>query len=187
LGQALVRFENIFDHDMLVNNNLHPYGGVNFHVVLYNATRNWRVVQFNQECWLMLIGFPLDYWNTDSIQNALASFGRMIMWENDREHLARLMVRVRVNDLREVPYFLVGTEAEGFQGESWTVQVEIVEQELIGALPADEEHVPVLNDNGNPLMFDFFGLGQQGMAPHRQGNNQNWGHNGGGENVGQMT
>jgi hypothetical protein len=45
----------------------------------------------------------------------------MIMWENDREHLARLMVRVRVTDLREVPYFLVLTEAEGFQGGSWIV------------------------------------------------------------------
>jgi hypothetical protein len=27
LGQALVRFDNIFDHDLLVNNSLHPYGG----------------------------------------------------------------------------------------------------------------------------------------------------------------
>jgi hypothetical protein len=64
----------------------------------------------------MLLGFPLDYWNNDSIQNAPSSFGRMIMWENDRDHLARLMVRARVTDLQEVPYFLVLTEAEGFQG-----------------------------------------------------------------------
>jgi hypothetical protein len=41
----------------------------------------------------MLLGFPLDYWNNNNIQNALASFARMIMWENDRNHLARLMVR----------------------------------------------------------------------------------------------
>jgi hypothetical protein len=82
----------------------------------------------------MLLGFPLDYWNNDSLQNVLASFGRMIMWENDRDHLARLMVRARVTDLREVPYFLVLTEVEGFQGESWIMQVEIVDQEMLGAL-----------------------------------------------------
>jgi hypothetical protein len=34
--------------------------------------------KINQECWLMLLGFPLDYCNNDSIQNALASFERMI-------------------------------------------------------------------------------------------------------------
>jgi hypothetical protein len=150
---------------MLVNNSPHPYGGVNFQVVHHNATRNWRVIQFNLECWLMLLGFPLDYWNNDSIQNALGSFRCMIMWENDQDHLARLMVRVQVIDLREVPYFLVLTKAEGFQGVSWIVQVEIVEQEMLGALSADEEPVPVLQENGQPMMFDFFGLGQQGMGP----------------------
>jgi hypothetical protein len=69
----------------------------------------------------MLLGFPLDYWNNDNIQSTLASSARMLMWENDRDHLARLMVRARVTDLQDVPYFLVLIEAEGFQGESWMV------------------------------------------------------------------
>jgi hypothetical protein len=42
---------------LLVNNSPHPYEGVNFHVIHHNAARNWRVIQFNQEHWLMLIGF----------------------------------------------------------------------------------------------------------------------------------
>jgi hypothetical protein len=36
LGQALVRFGNIFYRDLLVNNSPHPYGGVNFHVVRHS-------------------------------------------------------------------------------------------------------------------------------------------------------
>jgi hypothetical protein len=40
LGHALVRFENIFDRDLLVNNSPHPYGGVNFTLVRHNAARN---------------------------------------------------------------------------------------------------------------------------------------------------
>jgi hypothetical protein len=52
-----------------------------------------------------------------------------------REHLARLMVRACVTDLWLVPYFLMLTEAEGFQGESLTIQVEIVEQKMLRALP----------------------------------------------------
>jgi hypothetical protein len=33
-------------------------------------------------------------------------------------------------------------------------------------------------------MFDFFGLGQQGMSSHQQADNQIWGQHGGGEQVG---
>jgi hypothetical protein len=65
-----------------------------------------------------------------------------------------------VTDLQDVPYYLVLTKAEGLQGESWTIQVEIVEQELLGALLTDEEPVLEQQVNGNPLMFDFCGLSQ---------------------------
>jgi hypothetical protein len=65
------------------------------------------------------------------------------------------------------------------------VQVEIVEQEMLGVLPADEELVPGQQVNGNPLMFDFFGLGKQGLTPHREDNNQNWELDAFGERVGQ--
>jgi hypothetical protein len=36
--------------------------------------------------------------------------------------------------------------------------VEIVEQEMLGALPVDEEQVPEQNVQVNPLLFDFFGM-----------------------------
>jgi hypothetical protein len=138
-----------------VNNSPHPYGGVNFTVVRHNAARNKRVVQFNHECWLVMLRFPLDFWTTDYIQTALAPFGRMLMWENDRNHMTRLMVRARVSDLQDAPQFIVVTEAEGFQGESWMVQVEIIEQELLGGFPTDEEPVIEQLAQGNPVPFDF--------------------------------
>jgi hypothetical protein len=50
--------------------------------------------------------------------------------------------------------------------------VEIVEQEMLRALPVDEEAIPLPQVQDNPLSFDFFGLGQQGLAPQQQ-NNQN--------------
>jgi hypothetical protein len=75
LGQALVRFVNVHDRDVLVNNSPHLYGGVDFTLVRHNEGQNWRALNFNRECWLMLMGFPLDYWNQDCIQNAIASFG----------------------------------------------------------------------------------------------------------------
>jgi hypothetical protein len=61
----------------------------------------------------MLLGFPLDYWNSGDIQSWIASFGKIILWENDMHNLARLMVHARVTDLQDVPHFLVLTDAEG--------------------------------------------------------------------------
>jgi hypothetical protein len=55
---------------------------------------------------------------------------------------------------------MVLTDAEDFNGESWTVLCEILEQELLGHLPADEEHVPAIPENGQPPLFDFLGLGR---------------------------
>jgi hypothetical protein len=42
------------------------------------------------------------------------------------------------------------------------VQCEILEQRILGGFLADEEEAPTLNGNGNPSIFDFFGLGQPG-------------------------
>jgi hypothetical protein len=77
----------------------------------------------------------------------------MMLWQNDRDNLARLLVRAWVTDLQDVPHFLVVTETE------WIVQCEILEQHLFDILPPDEGQVPIQGENGNPLMFDVFGLG----------------------------
>jgi hypothetical protein len=55
LGQVLVRFENAHDMDSLVVNGLHPYGDVQFSFVRHNQAHNWRLMNFNCECWLMLL------------------------------------------------------------------------------------------------------------------------------------
>jgi hypothetical protein len=54
---------------------------------------------------------------------------------------------------------------------------------MLGALPADEDPIPVPQVQDNLLPFDFFGLSQQGLAPEQQ-NNQNWAHNAFGEQIG---
>jgi hypothetical protein len=41
----------------------------------------------------MLLGFTLDHWNHYAVQNAIGSFGRVILWEKDLDYRARLLVR----------------------------------------------------------------------------------------------
>jgi hypothetical protein len=51
------------------------------------------------ESWLMLLGSPLDHLSHDCIQHAIGSFGRVLLWENDMSHLAKLLVRARITYL----------------------------------------------------------------------------------------
>lgn len=63
----------------------------------------------------MLLGFPSEFWDQQSIENSICSFGRLLSWENDPSNLARLIIRARVVDLEKVPEFIVITEGEGFK------------------------------------------------------------------------
>jgi hypothetical protein len=176
LGQGLVHLGNAHDRDLLVENSPYQYGDVEFLFTRHNQGRNWRVLNFTRECWLMLMDFPLDFWNHESIQNAVASFGKVILWENVRSFLTRLLVRARVIELVDVPHFIVLIDTQGSQSQSWTIQCEILQQHLLEVLPQDEEPVPSPLDNGQPPMFEFCGLGLPGAGPFHHHEPENEDH-----------
>ncbi|AQK59250.1 hypothetical protein ZEAMMB73_Zm00001d053314 [Zea mays] len=78
---------------------------------------------------------------------ALVRF-RVLMWDPDPNNATRLLVRARVTSLQEVPQFIAFSVAEGFQGVSWTVQCDIVQQFMLGAQPQDEDPVPPYPHDG---------------------------------------
>jgi hypothetical protein len=108
----------------------------------------------------MLLGFPLDYRSSEHLQAAIGSFGRLILWEEDRSNVSRTLLHVRVTSLEEVPQFIVFSEAEGFVGDSWTVQCEIIQQNMLGGQAQDKDPIPPTSEDGQQLPLVFFGLGQ---------------------------
>ena len=59
------------------------------------------------------------------------------------------------------------SESEGFASDSWTVQCEILQHNLLGGGPPEEDLVPDLPvGDGGP--FAFFGLGQPGVGPAQE-------------------
>jgi hypothetical protein len=139
----LVRFENIYDRDNYIAWSPHPYGDVTFTFVKHNEGRNWRMMEYNCECWLMLLGFPLDFWSTEHVQSAIDSFGRVLHWEEDHSNLARMLVKARVTDLVDIPRHIVFSESEGFRGQPWTIQCEIMHQNILGAQPRHQMMIPI--------------------------------------------
>jgi hypothetical protein len=110
--------------------------GFSFTVIRHNEAWNQRALNFNHECWLLLLGFPLDFWTHEHIQNAVGSFGTVLMWDPDPSNVTRLLVRARVTSLQEVPQFIAFSDVEGFQGVFWTIQCDIVQQFMLGAFPS---------------------------------------------------
>jgi hypothetical protein len=52
------------------------------------------------------------------LQHAIASFGKLLTWEEDKSNRNRLLVKARVTDLEDVPKHIVMSENDGFQGET---------------------------------------------------------------------
>ena len=97
---------------------------------------------------MLLLGYPPDYREDEFVVNTIGSNSRVISWVDDGRHLSRILVRACVVDYESIPQFLVLTDGEGFQGESWMVQCEVLQGHLLGGLPQDED--PTLGPNDFP-------------------------------------
>ena len=84
----------------------------------------------------------------------------MLIFEADERYMTRLLVRARVKDVQKVPQFIVYEDPDTIDGESWTIQCEVLQQKPQGGGPPDEDPIPENLDLELGLPFDFFGLGQ---------------------------
>jgi hypothetical protein len=148
LGQVLVQFYSVLEHDNLVLLGPQQYLDATFTALRHNDAWNHQALFFNRECWLMLLGFPPDYRSSEYLQAAIGLFGRLILWEEDHHNVTRTLLRVRVTSLEEVPQFIVFSEADGFVRDSWTVQCEIIQQNMLGGQAQDEDPIPHALEDG---------------------------------------
>jgi hypothetical protein len=112
----------------------------------------------------MLLGTNIDFWSDVHMNKILGDHGHIIAWEEDPNHIARVLVKARVVNLEGIPWFIVSTKGPGFNGDSSTIQVEIIQARMLGGLDPDED-IPPGPDDLQPEFFDFFGFGQPGHGP----------------------
>jgi hypothetical protein len=92
-GQAYVQVAHLRDRDMLINNSPHVFGDISISFSKHNEGINWSRAQLNRECWILLVGPPLDNWSTEDVTAIVCKFGRLIIWENDANHRGRILAR----------------------------------------------------------------------------------------------
>jgi hypothetical protein len=150
-GQAYVRFSHVRDRDRMVSETPHVFDDIVVSFAKHNQGSNWRRKTLNRECWLLLVGPPLDNWSSEDITSVVCSFGRLIMWENDADNKGRILAKVRCDELVEIPKSVRFTEGEVPDAESWTFSIEVLQQVLIGDGPPAEDPMPEDGVDPHPL------------------------------------
>jgi hypothetical protein len=107
----------------------------------------------------MLLNFPEDYKSERHIPNAISSFGRTILWEESDSYPGRVMIRARIMSVEAVPQFIVYTDPINADGDSWTIQCEVMQHHMV-LEPPEEDPLPNEPELEAQIPFDFFGLGQ---------------------------
>lgn len=113
----------------------------------------------------MMPGLNIDIWSYSLVDKAVSQFGKLMVWEEDHDNMARALVKVRVTCLHDIPWFFRFSEGESPESGSWTVQCEIISTTMLGAQPQDEDFPPDDLEDIDPNHFEFFGYGQPGQGP----------------------
>jgi hypothetical protein len=149
-GQAYVQVAHLRDRDMLVDNSPHVFGDISISFTKHNEGINWRRTHLNIECWILLVGPPLDNWSTEDVTAIVCKFGRLIIWENDANYKGGILAKVRCSELREIPKSVRLTDGEHADTKSWTFSIEVLSQNPIVG-PPEEDPIPVEGVDPHPL------------------------------------
>jgi hypothetical protein len=72
----------------------------------------------------------------------------------------RILVRARVQSPESVRQFIVYTNPVNVNGDSWTIQCEVLQQHQARVRPQEEDPLPNELELEAVVPYDFFGLGQ---------------------------
>lgn len=70
------------------------------------------------------------------------------------------MARARVTNVQAVSQFIMYSDNMDVNGDSWTIQCEVVQHHQLGEEPPEEDPMPNELEMRDEVPFDFFGLGQ---------------------------
>jgi hypothetical protein len=103
-GIGIFRLRNACQCDALLALNPHFIG--HREVTFYphdEASLNFRRMSFTRKCWIMLLGYPLDFKDATTLVKVCTPFARVLHWNSKATSMSSVLLKVLVADLLEVP------------------------------------------------------------------------------------
>ncbi|KAE8790419.1 hypothetical protein D1007_35272 [Hordeum vulgare] len=126
IREAYVKLNNVFDRDYLVSEESHLFTDV------LSSMKS----------------------TTREINDAVSKFRKIVMWDRVRSTKANLMLKVKVEELSDIPSSIVF--GDGTNLDSLTVPVVILQHEVLGVEPQDEDPIhPFGNPHPIPLQENY--------------------------------
>jgi hypothetical protein len=88
---------------------------------------------------------------TEDLNACFSDIGSLLLWERDPNRKGRVLVKVRVTDLQDIPRSIRMTESSRPDAESWTFLVEVLQHNLLGGGPQDEDPLPDEGVDPHPM------------------------------------
>jgi hypothetical protein len=153
MGAALVQFSDGVSRDIAIDRSPFFVGDSVLRVIPQNRGLNYRNCTFTHDVWIMMMNFPLEAWHVEKIRESVSEFGRFLVWNRDGSNRARILVKIRVPDILEIPisHVLCENTDDAGHGHSWTVVNYILQANLIGGMGGDDDPLPPDGANPHPM------------------------------------
>lgn len=127
-GIGICEFVHPWDPDILVRSSPHQIGPHIVSFVKHDEALNCRRSPFTRTSWVMLLGYPLDYKEHHFLQQECTPFGKLIHWHAMDHSWPRILIKVLIDDILEVPRSLKLKSGRFLdrEGCSWTIHVYIL-------------------------------------------------------------
>lgn len=116
------------------------FGQYEMSVLRHDEGENARSYDLDREAWVMLLGFPEDLKNSADIAKVVSCFGIMMHW-HEPENLARVVVKVYLNNDAKLPESVKVNAGVPPKGKSWTVPCYILKRHGVPELQDEEAFV----------------------------------------------
>ena len=103
MGAAFIRFQHTCDIDTAITNSPYFVGDSVLRVLRHDRGINHRDCTFTHDAWIMMVNFPLEAWRPDKVRESVSGFGKFLVWNKDLLNRARILIKVRVTNLLEIP------------------------------------------------------------------------------------
>lgn len=139
LGDAYIRFTCTLDREKFLG-PIFQFGTYRMSVIKHDEAENARSFDLDREAWVMLVGMPEDLRSAPLIAKAVSTFGIMVDW-HDFGNLARVVVKVYLNDDAKIPNSVKVNVGLPSKGRSWTVPVFVLKKKSVPEMQDEEGFV----------------------------------------------